>query len=124
MAHADGIAASDIYQFDASKQTTRVSANVSGLFGTERISLNDNLLHRCTLPEIEAVLGHEMGHYVLHHVTKGIFFAAVVIVLFFALLRFTFERVRARFAARWKVEGIGDPAGLPLLVLLVSVFSF
>ena len=31
-----------------------MSANVSGFLGTERISLNDNLLNRCTLPEVLA----------------------------------------------------------------------
>jgi STE24 endopeptidase len=124
MAHANGIAASDIYQFDASRQSNRVSANVSGLFGTERISLNDNLLKRCTLPEIEAVLGHEMGHYVLHHAAKGVFFGAVALLLVFAVLRFGFDRVRARFSQRWKVTGIDDPAGLPLLALLATLYGF
>ena len=37
-----------------------------------RISLNDNLLKRCTLPEIETTMGHEMGHYVLNHAYKGL----------------------------------------------------
>ena len=49
----------------------RVSANVSGFAGTLRISLNDNLLKRCTLPEIETTMGHEMGHYVLNHMLQG-----------------------------------------------------
>ena len=40
---------SDVYEFDASRQSNRVSANVSGFAGTLRISLNDNLLKRCTL---------------------------------------------------------------------------
>src|ERR1035441_4524231 len=53
MARANGIPAKDVYEFDASKQSNRVSANVSGFGGTMRISLNDNLLKRCTLPEIE-----------------------------------------------------------------------
>ena len=49
MAHANGITADDVYVVDQSRQTTRISANVSGLLGTERISLNDNLLKRGTL---------------------------------------------------------------------------
>ncbi len=56
-----------MFWFDASKQTKRISANVSGLGGTARIALNDNLLHGTSLPEIRAVMGHEMGHYRLHH---------------------------------------------------------
>ncbi len=64
----------------------RVSANVSGFAGTLRISLNDNLLKRCTLPEIETTMGHEMGHYVLNHVYKGLVMIGVLIVIGFAFL--------------------------------------
>ncbi|HEY2515621.1 MAG TPA: M48 family metallopeptidase [Polyangiaceae bacterium] len=124
LARANGIPATEVWQFDASRQSNRVSANVSGLFGTERISLNDNLLKRCSLPEIEAVMGHEMGHYVLHHVTKGLMEMGILFVLAFVFVRFFFDRLRAQFAARWKVEGVDDPAGLPLLVALFGVYAF
>ena len=67
LARANGIPADNVYEFDASRQDKRISANVSGLFGTTRISLNDNLLKRCNPREIMAVMGHEMGHYVLDH---------------------------------------------------------
>ena len=49
LAHANGIATDRVYVQDASRQTTRISAYVSGLLGSERIVLNDNLLHRGTL---------------------------------------------------------------------------
>jgi len=67
MAAQHGIPAEHIYVSDASKQTKRISANVSGLGPTIRIVLNDNLLGRTSEPEIVAVMGHEMGHYVLGH---------------------------------------------------------
>ena len=72
LARANGIPATDVFVFDASRQTTRVSANVTGFLGTQRIALNDNLLNRCSLPEIESVMAHEMGHYVLNHVFTGL----------------------------------------------------
>ena len=83
LARANDIPAKDVYTFDASKQSKRVSANVSGLFGTTRISLNDNLLNRCTPSEVLAVLGHEMGHYVLNHVGIMITWFGLLIVLAF-----------------------------------------
>ena len=86
MARANGIPATDVYEFDASRQSNRVSANVSGFAETLRISLNDNLLKRCTLPEIETTMGHEMGHYVLNHEYKGLVMIGVVIVIGFAFL--------------------------------------
>ena len=124
LARANGIPARDIYVVDASRQTTRISANVSGLFGTLRISLNDNLLKRCTLPEIEAVLGHEMGHYVLNHILKGIVFSAILIVIGFAVLRSAFEAVQRRYGGRWGVRGPGDVAGLPIFTILIASYLF
>ncbi len=71
LARANEIPAEQVYVFDASKQSKRVSANVSGALGTMRISLNDNLLDRCSLASVRAVMAHEMGHYVMNHVYKG-----------------------------------------------------
>ncbi len=125
LARANGIPTDHVYVFDASKQTNRMSANVAGLFGTTRIALNDNLLRRASSRgEIEAVMGHEMGHYVLHHVSKSILFFAVVLVIGFAFLRWGFDRATARWGERWGVRGVADPAGLPLLAALFSIYFF
>ncbi|HVR89935.1 MAG TPA: M48 family metalloprotease [Novosphingobium sp.] len=70
MAKANNVPAEHIYLFDASKQTKRISANVSGIGPTIRISLNDNLLNRTSETETAAVMGHELGHYVLGHVMQ------------------------------------------------------
>lgn len=124
MARANGVPATDVWVYDASRQTNRITANVSGFLGTERISLADNLLERSTLPEIESVVGHELGHYVLNHVYEMFVELGLVIVLGFAFLRWTFERVRQRWGGGWDVRGIGDVAGLPLLGALLSVYFF
>ena len=78
MAHANGIPTNDVYEIDASRQTTRMSANVSGFANTMRITLNDNLLKRGSPEEIQSVMGHEMGHYVMNHIPKFLFFLAVL----------------------------------------------
>ncbi len=124
LARANGIPATNVFVVDASRQTTRVSANVAGFLGSERIALNDNLLKRCTLPEIETVMAHEMGHYVLHHVYTGILQLGLLIVAGFAFLKWGFDRVARRWGGRWGIAGPGDVAGLPLLALLLSVFFF
>ena len=107
MARANGIPATEVYQVDASRQSTRVSANVSGFLGTDRITLNDNLLKRCTPAEIQAVMGHEMGHYVLHHVFKDVMFFTLVILVGFAFLDWGLKWSLARCSA-------GESAGLPI----------
>ncbi len=124
MARANGIPATNVYWFDASRQSKRISANVSGMFGTTRISLNDNLLNRSSPEEVKAVLGHEMGHYVLNHVYKGIVFFGIIIVLAFAFVRFGFGWAMRRWGARWGLRGVGDAAGLPLLAALLAIFMF
>jgi STE24 endopeptidase len=124
MARANGIAANDVYQIDASKQTTRMSANVSGLGKTMRITMNDNLLRRGSPEEIQAVMGHEMGHYVLHHIYKDLLFIFVVVVIGFAFLRWSLDWCLARWGQKWQIRGIGDTAIVPLVVLLISIYGF
>jgi STE24 endopeptidase len=124
MAHANGIAADRVYQIDASRQTTRMSANVSGLGHTLRITLNDNLLRRGSPEEIQSVMGHEMGHYVLHHVQKGLIVGFIFIVAAFAFLRWSLAWSLARWGERWQIRGITDTAVLPLVFLLGSLFIF
>jgi len=124
MARANGIPAHDVWTVDASKQTTRMSANVSGFGRTMRITLNDNLLRRGSLEEIESVMGHEMGHFVLNHIYKDIMFLVIVTVLAFAYLRWSLDWCLKRWGAKWGVRGVSDPAVLPLVVLLASIFFF
>ena len=124
MARANGIPATNVYEFDASKQSNRVSANVGGFAGTLRISLNDNLLNRCTLPEIETTMGHEMGHYVLNHEYKGLVMIGVVIVIGFAVLNWGITFGLARWGQSWEIRGITDVAVLPLAVIVFSIYFF
>jgi STE24 endopeptidase len=124
MARANEIPAKQVFEVDASRQTTRVSANVSGFLGTTRIALNDNLLKQCTLPEIRMVMAHEMGHYVLNHVTKLVTYLGFFILIGFALTRNLFYAAVRRWGGKWGVRGIADPAGLPLLVLILSILTF
>jgi STE24 endopeptidase len=124
MARANGIPATDVYEFDASRQSNRVSANVSGFAGTQRISLNDNLLKRCTLPEIETTMGHEMGHYVLNHEYKGLVMFGVVVVIGFAFLSWCINFGLARWGEQWGIREMTDVAVLPLAIIGLSVYFF
>jgi len=124
MARANGIPAHDVWTMDASKQTTRMSANVSGFGQTMRITLNDNLLRRGSLEEIESVMGHEMGHYVLNHIPKDIIFFTLVLLAMFGFLRWSLDWCLKRWGAKWGIRGVSDPAVLPLVMLLVSIFFF
>lgn len=122
MAQAHDVPADNVYVFDQSKQHKRISANVSGLGPTIRISLNDNLLERSSPAEVKAVMGHELGHYVLGHVWKLLTVLGLVSLAGLLLLWWGTPRLLARYGARWGVKGVDDPAVVPVFVILFSVF--
>jgi STE24 endopeptidase len=124
MARANQIPTRQVFEVDASRQTTRVSANVAGFLGTTRIALNDNLLKQCTLPEIRAVMAHEMGHYVLNHGAKLLTYSGILLAIGFALTRILFDAAMRRWGVRWGLRSIADPAGLPLLALIFGTLLF
>ncbi len=123
MARREGIPADEVYQVDASLQSSHNNAYCAGLLGTERIVLYDTLLRSFTPREIKAVMGHEMGHYALHHVWKTIGFLATLILPGFFLL----DRVSRRLIERRPglgIVAISEPSSMPLIVLVLSVFLF
>lgn len=124
LARANQIPTDNVVEFDASRQTTRISANVSGFAGTTRVSLNDNLLDKTSLPEIKAVMGHEMGHYVLNHVLRLLVYLTLVISLGLWFVHGVFDWLLARWGRRLGLRDRGDTAALPLAIAVLSTFFF
>jgi STE24 endopeptidase len=122
LARANRVPAEEVYQFDASRQTTRISANVSGMFGTTRVSLNDNLLKRTSEAEIRAVMGHEMGHFVLNHGTRLTIYFSLILTLGYLVVSRVLDWAIARWGQRWGVADRADPAGLPAAMAILSIF--
>lgn len=122
LARANQIPTDNVVYFDASKQTTRVSANVSGFAGTTQVSLNDNLLNKTSLPEIKAVMGHEMGHYVLNHGVRNLAYISLVLLVGFWFVHKMIDRAIAWFGVRYGITDRTDPAVLPIAVAVFSLF--
>ncbi len=122
MARANGVPVDNVFVFDASRQTTRVSANVSGLFGTAAVRLNDNLLRRSSQAEVRAVMGHEIGHYAMNHIPKTLLMLGGVVVLGFGLTQLAMTALLARWGARFGLRGVADVASLPLLAAVLSTY--
>lgn len=115
-----GIERSRVYQVDKSKQTKTMNAYVNGIGPTNRIVMWDTLLAKLDHDEVLAVMGHEMGHYVLKHIWKGTAFG--IGVSFVAL--FLLQRIYERTSPRFGFTGPGDPASVPLLLLIAGALSF
>lgn len=124
MARADGVPATEVYEVDASRQSKRISANVAGFLGTTRIALNDNLMTRSDPDEIAAVMGHEMGHYVMNHVGNFLLYIAVILFVGFAWSHWAVGAAINQFGRAWRIDGIGDIAGLPVFVAALSLYFF
>ncbi|UCC43783.1 MAG: M48 family metallopeptidase [Candidatus Zixiibacteriota bacterium] len=119
-----GIDQPDVFQVDASKQTTKVNAMVTGLLGSKRIVLYDNLIAKFTHDEILYVMGHEMGHYVLNHMWQGLGAAVLFLMLTLWITSRTIHVIINRFKSRFRFDRLGDYASLPLVLIFVSVIMF
>lgn len=119
MAQANGVPATDVMVYDRSRQTSSISANVSGFGPTTRISLADMLLDRGSPEAVKAVMAHEIGHYVLRHNVSGLIFSAMLILFSFAVVHFSFRALAKN--ERWGIRDIADPAGLPLIMGILAV---
>ncbi len=106
-----GIEGSRVYQVNKSKQTTTMNAYVTGMGVSKRIVLWDTLLAKLDHDEIIGVMGHEMGHYVLHHLWKGMAFG---VLISFVIL----------FITQYFYRDRGDPETLPKLLIIVSTIGF
>jgi len=118
LAQASGVPADNVYVFDVSRQSNRATANVSGLGGTTRISMADNLITRESPAGVRAVLGHEIGHYVLDHSVSIMVMLTLLILGVYALANWLFNKLSA--GERWGIRSISDPAGMPLLFAIIS----
>ncbi len=119
-----GIEGARVFEVDKSADTNTVNAYVTGFGGSKRIVLWDTTIAKLAPDELLFVMAHEMGHYVLGHVVKSIFFAAAMILItLYAAYRLQAGLI-ARFSTRFGFTELSDIASLPLVMLLVGVLSF
>jgi Zn-dependent protease with chaperone function len=119
-----GVEGARVFEVNKSVDTEKVNAYVTGVGKTKRIVLWDTLLARLTPDETRFVVGHELGHYVLGHVWINIFVSWVLTLLGLFAAHRTAGFLLARFGGRFGFGALADPASLPLLMLLLSLFSF
>ena len=113
----------NIYQVDKSAQTNKYNAYVNGFGASQRIVLWDTMLQGMQEDEILFVMGHEMGHYKLGHIWKGIAaFSLGSFVLIFLAARIAGWAV-ARLGPLWGIRDLADVASMPLLAATLTLLS-
>jgi Zn-dependent protease with chaperone function len=118
-----GIPGRDVYEVDKSSQTRKYNAYVSGFGPSQRIVLWDTMLKGMQQDEILFVMGHEMGHYRLGHIWKGIGLYSLMSFLFFFLIARFAGWAMARCGTMWGFDDLSDVASLPLLAATVGLFA-
>jgi len=113
-----------IFWMGASAKSTELNAYVTGFGASKRIVVWDTTIAKMNTPQIVFVAGHEMGHYVLHHIPKGIVLGAIFFLIVFYLGHRSMGWVLGRWGQEWAIRGVDDWASLPVLLLLLSIFSF
>jgi STE24 endopeptidase len=124
LAKTVGVPSDKILVYDGSKQSERYTANVSGLFGTARVAMSDTMTKQgADMAEVIGVVGHEMGHYVRGHILWFAGFLIVMAIAGFWLTDRLFPVVLRRTGEADRIRGIGDPAGLPVLTVVLSTLG-
>lgn len=126
MLHRAGlqIPRSRILEMNASSKTNTLNAYVSGLGASKRVVVWDTTLKKMTDDETLLVLGHETGHYVLHHILKEFVLIELVALAMIALGFVGVRWLIRRWGSRTGVEGEGDLASLPLMLLVLTALTF
>jgi STE24 endopeptidase len=122
-ARAD-VPARNVYEVDMSARTNKINAYVSGFGASQRIVLWDTALKRLAKDEILFVMGHEMGHYVLQHIWRGLLLVALGAFAAFWLVGWLVRAFLGAFGDRLGVREAGDLAAIPLVIAMLSLVTW
>jgi len=119
LARRVGVAVIGVWVADQSKKSRTANAALTGLGRTRRILLFDTLIAEFTPDEIESVLAHELGHHVHGDVRRGLLVQGLVLLATFWIA----DRLLEIGGGRFGFQGPADPAGLPLLALILLLLG-
>lgn len=123
LAQDAGVPADRVYEADMSAKTNSYNAYVNGIGPTLRIVLWDTLL-RMDRHETMLIVAHEMGHYVKHHLEWSALGAVASAFVLLAAGSWLLARVIRRWGGWWGVDSASQMAAVPVILLLLSIFSF
>jgi Zn-dependent protease with chaperone function len=113
-----------MFLMEASAKTNEINAYATGVGASKRVVVWDTTIQKTNPDEVLAVVGHELGHYVLGHTWKGfLFFTGGMLVGLYVAYR-ALQWVLARWGKAWGVRGQEDWAALAVLLLIFHVLEF
>ena len=120
LARKAGVDIAECLTMDVSSRATTANAMLTGWGKSRRIIFTDTLLQGYSWDEIEATLGHELGHRLHHDILRLIGLQAASFLLAFYLANLALRDGVPLFS----LQGISDIAGLPWLILVLAVLMF
>jgi Zn-dependent protease with chaperone function len=115
---------SRMFLMKASEKYTSSNAYVTGFGSSRRVVVWDNTLKKSPTDEILVVFGHELGHYVLHHIERGLAMGAVLSLFFLWLGSHLARFLISRYGPRWHIASLENWAATAVLLLVLSILSF
>jgi Zn-dependent protease with chaperone function len=113
-----------MYLMKASVKYNGINAYVTGIGQTKRFVMWDTATDRLPDDEVLFIFGHESGHYVLHHIPKGLAGGAVgLFFVYWACSAFAAWLIR-RFGVRWNAPDLASRTGFVVLLFAVSLAGF
>lgn len=113
-----------LFEMRASTKTNALNAYVSGFGSSKRVVLYDTIIRKEPEPELMTTFGHELGHYVLDHIPKGIAYAAGTLLIGFYLSYRMIRAAIAKWGPRFDIRSVHDAGSLPVFALILLVLSF
>lgn len=118
------ISHADIYMVDKSRDTNTMNAYMTGIHKSKRIVLWDTTIDNLEEGEILAITAHEIGHYVEGHIWKKIIYSLIGNFLILYLVYFSANWILDKSNLRFGFRNVFNYASLPLLILLINIYSF
>jgi STE24 endopeptidase len=113
-----------IFEMVASQKLNETNAYVSGIGNSKRVVFWDTLLARTNEPQALSVFGHELGHYALGHVWKGIVLSAIGLGISLPFLAWLFAGTLRKWESIWYVRPPQHWTSLTVLLLLSLILQF
>lgn len=114
-----GLRNSGFFREDTSRQTKKENAFLAGLGKTRRVVLADNLMEQMTVPEMESIMAHEVGHYRHRQIWKNILIGTAQQLVTFYILNLVMVLIFSLFLTSTEQ----NLTCFPIFVVLMGAIS-